>query len=258
MSEICEVKGLVIRTTDVKESDRLLTIYTEEKGIVSALAKGALSLKSRKMSSTAQFCYSTFVLYYKGDKCWVKESALIESFFDIRSCIDGLALAAYIAEVLEHVATAEGDKDLLRLALNSLYSVSVGKHGIDKIKAAFEIRLASIIGFMPDIIGCHNCGKREGNFFFDIMAGAVECSECHGSGESLPLSDEHESHVLCHLTEGAKTALEYSIYSPLEKLFSFSVEGEDMRLFCKAAEQYLLNHLERGFKTLDFYNEVRL
>ena len=258
MSELCEVKGLVIRTTDIKESDRLLTVYTEEKGIVTALAKGARSLKSRKLSSTGQFCYSSFVLYYQGDKCWVKEANLIESFFDIRNSIDGLALCAYIAEVLEHVATAEGDRELLRLCLNSIYAISKGKHGLDKIKAAFEIRLASIIGFMPDIIACHNCQSREGSFLFDIMAGALECNECHGLGVSQPLTDEHESHVLCHLTQGAKTALEYSIYSPLEKLFSFSVEGEDMRLFKRATEQSLLNHLERSFKTLEFYNEVKL
>ena len=51
-----EVKGLVIRTADVKESDRIITIFTEEMGVVSALARGARSLKSRKMSSTMQFC----------------------------------------------------------------------------------------------------------------------------------------------------------------------------------------------------------
>ena len=33
-----EVKGLVIRTTDIKESDRILNIFTEELGLISALA----------------------------------------------------------------------------------------------------------------------------------------------------------------------------------------------------------------------------
>ena len=62
-----EVKGLVIRTTDFNESDRIITIFTEEHGVVSALASGARSLKSRKMSSTMQFCYSSFVLYRRGE-----------------------------------------------------------------------------------------------------------------------------------------------------------------------------------------------
>ena len=254
-----EVKGLVLRTTDIKECDRLVTIYTESEGIVTALAKSARSYKSRKMSSTMQFCYGSYVLYGQGDKFIVKEASLIESFFDIRHTIDGLALAAYVVEVLEHVATAEAEVDLLRLSLNTLYAISTGKYEFNMIKAAFEIRMASILGFMPDIIGCQHCGKREGDFFFDIMAGAVRCKECHGKLRGIEdyVSEEHESHIISILTEGAKVALEYCIYAPLERLFSFNLAEEDRRFFYYSAERYLLNHLERGFKTLDFYNEVK-
>ena len=62
-----EVKGLVIRATDFKESDRIITIFTEEMGVVSATARGARSLKSRKMSSTMQFCYSSVILSKQKD-----------------------------------------------------------------------------------------------------------------------------------------------------------------------------------------------
>lgn len=254
-----EVKGLVLRATNIGESDRLLTIYTEERGVITAFAKGSRSLKSRKMSSTMQFCYSNFVLETRADKCWIKEASLIESFFGLRESIEGLALAAYIVEVLSDVATAEAERDLLRLALNSLYAISMGKTEICKIKAAFEIRCAAILGFMPEILSCHTCGERDGEFFFNIMAGAIECHACHRKAERLhtTLTEEHESNIIYILSMGAKIALGYCIYTPLEKLFSFSISDEDMHLFSRATEAYLLNHLERGFKTLDFYNEVK-
>ena len=173
-----KVKGLVIRTVDVKESDRLITIFTEEMGIVSAMARGARSLSSRQMSSTMQFCYSSFVLYRRGEHYWIKEAELIESFFGIRNSIEGLALAAYIAEVLNDIAVAEPEKDLLRLSLNSLYAISEKKYDLDKIKSAFEIRAASIIGFMPDVLSCKFCGERAGNFYFGIMDGSLKCYAC--------------------------------------------------------------------------------
>jgi DNA repair protein RecO (recombination protein O) len=257
--EVREVKGLVIRTTDIRESDRILTIFTEELGVISALASGARTLKSRKMSSTMQFCYSSFVLYGHGDKYWVREAELIESFYDIRNTIEGLALANYIAEVLSDVTVAEADRDLLRLSLNSLYAIGSGKYPIAQIKAAFEIRAASILGFMPDVLSCHICDGKRGDFFFDIMGGTVECAECRArlseSGAEHP--DPHESHILCILTEGAKAALGYCIYSPIERIFSFSISDEDMRLFARATEEYLVNQLGHGFRTLAFYNEVK-
>ena len=47
-----EVRGLIIRTVDIKETDRLVTIFTEEQGVMTALARGARSLKSRKLAAT--------------------------------------------------------------------------------------------------------------------------------------------------------------------------------------------------------------
>lgn len=253
-----EVRGLVIRTVDIKETDRLITIFTEEMGVVSAMARGARSLKSRKMSSTMQFCYSSFVLYTQGDKYWIKEASLIESFFDIRKTIEGLSLANYIAEVLSDVAIAEADKDLLRLSLNSLYAIASGKYEINKIKAVFEIRAASILGFMPDVIACHKCGERLGEFFFDIMDGSIECHKCRREAEMRRelSSDPHESRIICILSEGAKMALGYAIYSPLEKLFSFKISDDDMRLFAHAAEEYLLNQVGHTYKSLEFYKKL--
>jgi len=254
-----EVRGLVIRTTDVKEADRIITIFTEEMGAVSAVARGARSHKSRKMSSTMQFCYGNFVLYKQGEYFHVKEAELIESFYGLRNSLDGLALASYIAEVLNEVAVAEAERDLLRLSLNSLYAISEGKYSLEKVKAAFEIRAASIIGFMPDVLACSNCGEKLGNFYFHIMGGSLTCYGCHereARMHALP-ENPHESQTVCILTEGAKTALAYCIHSPLERIFSFRISDEDMQLFSRAAEEYLVNHLERSFKSLEFYKEVK-
>ncbi len=251
-----EVKGLVIRTVDIKESDRLVTIFTEEMGVVSALARGARSLKSRQMSSTMQFCYGSFVLCKRGEHYWIKEASLIESFFGIRNSIEGLALATYIAEVLCDIAVTEAERDLLRLSLNSLYAISERKCSFDMIKAAFEIRAASIIGFMPDVLACSRCGEKLGNFYFKIMDGSLVCYSCRQKAISQHEDDEL-SQTVCILTEGAKIALGYCIHSPLEKIFSFRISDEDMQIFSKAAEEYLINQLERSFKSLDFYNEVK-
>lgn len=254
-----EVKGLVIRSVDLKESDRLITIFTEEQGAITALARGARTLKSRKMSSTMQFCYGTFVLYGQSDKYWIKEASLIESFFGIRDSIEGLALANYIAEILSDVTVESAECDLLRLSLNSLYAIAERKYSFEKIKAVFEIRCASILGFMPDVLGCHSCGERAGDFFFDIMGGNLECAGCRAeaseSGEPHP--DPHESRIIALLSEGAKTALGYAIYAPLERIFSFNISEPDMRLFSRCTELYLLNQLGHSFRSLDFYASVK-
>lgn len=254
-----EVKGLIIRTTDIRESDRIINIFTDELGLISALATGSRTLKSRKMSSTMQFCYSKFVVYKKGEYYRIKESELIESFYGIRDSIEALALAGYVCEVLSDVTVAEAERELLRLSLNTLFAISEKKHPLPKIKAAFEIRAAAILGFMPDVIACSSCGERGGSFYLDIMGGYITCYACNeknARAHALPVNP-HEARVVRILSESSKIALAYCIHCPLEKIFSFNIPDSDMELFSAAAESYLVNQLERTYKTLEFYNDVK-
>jgi DNA repair protein RecO (recombination protein O) len=254
-----EVKGLILRTVDLGEVDRLITVYTRERGLITAIVKGVRSLKNRNMYATQLFCYTSMVLYCKGDKFWVKESELIESFFDIRKTIEGMSLSSYILEVLLDVGTANPEEPLLRLALNSLYAIGEGKVSLQKIKAAFEIRCMAIIGYMPDVLGCRDCGEKYGEFILDIMNGNIQCYSCKEKAQGVMTPDEyneHESTIIRVLTEGAKIAMCYCIYSPVERLFSFKISDEDMKIFADATEDYLVNHLERSFKSLEFYKEV--
>ena len=80
--------------------------------------------------------------------------------------------------------------------------------------------------------------------------------EMIGTEEHLLPKDPHESRVITILSEGARAALAYSIYSPIERIFAFNLTDDEMRLFSRAAEEYLLNQLGHGFKTLDFYKDV--
>lgn len=253
------VKGLVIKTVDIHEADRLVTIFTDEMGVVSALAKSARSIKSKKLAATMLFCYSNFVLYQRGEYYYVKEASLIESFFDIRKSLDGLALSSYVVDVLSDITVAQEEHELLRLSLNTLYAIGQAKHSLEKIKAAFEIRAAAIIGFMPDVLSCSVCGERFGVFYFDIMGGSVKCYACceREREARAELENPHNSHIVSILSEGAKIALGYCIHCPIEKIFSFSISDEDMAIFANASESYLLNQLERSFRTLDFYKEVK-
>ena len=254
-----ELRGLVLRVVDIRESDRLLTLYTDKLGVITVLARGARSVKSRKMPATCQFCYSEFVISGNADKLTVNEASVIETFFGLRDSLDALSLAGYVCEVIAECGTAEPDGELMRLGLNTLYALSKGSYSVPLVKAAFEIRCAAIIGFMPDVLSCSVCKEKLGDFYFDIMGGRLTCFACNEKAvkEHKEPEHPHESHIVTLLSEGAKIALGYCVYSPIEKIFSFKVSDEDMHLFSRATEKYLVNQLERSFKSLDFYNEVK-
>ena len=95
----------------------------------------------------------------------------------------------------------------------------------------------------------------------DVMNGGLLCSECHAAlQKALPHHEDdfkaRTRALLCILTPSVRAALYYLISCPIERLLSFRLAEEEMRHLSHAAEEYLLNHLERGFRTLQFYKDV--
>lgn len=259
--ELRKAKGLVVRAVDYGERDRILTVYTEEYGLITVTAHGSRSVKSRTMVATELFCYSDFLLTFRSDRYTVREVSLIENFFPLRVDIVKMSLACYFCEVLAHVGTENmPDAEMLRLGLNCLYALANDRAPHDVVKAAFEIRASALLGFMPDIRTCVRCGNEGEDVVLDVMDGSVKCAACRREmeeGRDSLLTDEAHASILCPLTPAARAALYYVLSCPPEKILSFRLENAaDRECLARAAETYLLNQLETGFKKLDYYKEI--
>ena len=252
---ILEVHGLVTRIVELPEG-KLICIYTFEKGMLTAMLKDTKSSKTNSTIGAQLFCYSHFILYRRGDKYWIREAEILEHFFDLRRDLARTALASYVCEVVYEGATNQADIPLLRLALNTLYAIASESAPLSLLKPAFEFRCVSILGFMPDVTGCQSCGKADGNFMLYVMDGIMLCDDCRETKEFTP-PEEGERRIVEIITPGVLAAMRYAIFAPLEKLFSFRLQEDDAFLFERAGECYLTNHLERGFKSLDFYHQVK-
>ena len=261
MTEIKQ-NGLVISERDFGENDKILLILTERYGKLPVMAKGAKSVKNRHMPSTQLFAYASFGLRKKGNFYYITDSDLIENFYNIRNDIIKLALSTYLCDVINDV-TQEGNNEdeILRLTLNMLYAVSREIKPYEVIRAAFEVRLASELGFAPDISQCTICGNDNSDeYYFDIIDGVIICPQCKNSvafrGEDIPFLEKGLNKPISIIPKTVADAIKYIISSSQSRILSFSIDDSSWTSFFTVAEKYLLNHLERGFFSLDFYKSV--
>ena len=260
------VDGLVLRSQNYGENDKIVTILTAE-GKQVILAKGARSMKSKIKNITEPFVYANFELNQKGGAIpWIKGGSSTEIFYRLREDVEKLFLATYICDIANELSGERADgSDMLRLTLNTLYAIMKDLRPLSQIKAVFEIRAAAISGYCPNLDYCERCESEDcENTYFDIMNGALICSDCLSKrGEiikrnlSLTYDDIRERNVLIPLTPASRTAIRFSIGASSEKIFSFNLsEVEDLKTFSKACEEYLLHHLGHGFDSLDLYYSI--
>ncbi len=239
--------GLIVMEKNIGELDRLVTILTEE-GLIRAFVRGAKSLKSKNLVATQLLAYSRLLLYKGRDKYIVNEADLIEMFFDLRNDITKLSLAQYFCELIIAVnPQLTESKDILRLILNGLYFLSKDKIQENLLKSIVEMRMMSICGYMPNIVGCIKCGtyeKREMNFFPE--KGVICCLECSEgvSGNKIKINNSILS------------AIRHTIYSEFKKLFCFTISDNNIKKYNKLSEYYVKIKTERDLKTLDFYHKI--
>lgn len=245
-------KALVLRGVDYKETDKILTLFTQDQGKLTASARGCRKKGSAIAAGCQLLAWSEMVLYDYQGRWSVKEAAAERLFQGVRDDIARLALGCYFAEAAELLAVeGEENPELLSLILNSLHALDkMPEKPLPLVKAAFEWKAMALAGYEPLIDGCDVCGAEPPEEpRFHLREGVLHCAGCRGQvgeGISMPLSLQ------------ALSALRHIVYGDPKRLFSFRLEGEPLKQLADGAEAYLYTQLERGFRTLDYYKNLEI
>ena len=242
-----KTQGLVLRETNYKEADKILTVLTREGGKQTVKARGCRRRNSPLAAAAQLLVWSDMTLFEYRDKRTLNEAEPLELFWGLRADVEKLALGGYFAEVAEAVAE-EGrpDQALLSLVLNSLYALDKLNKPLPLVKAAFELKLLCVAGYEPLLDACAVCGAPEPKEpRLDLAEGVLHCAACglgDGAGRTL---DESSLAAMRHVGDGDP-----------KRLFSFPMDAPGMARMSTACEDFLRTQLDRGFRTLDFYHRL--
>lgn len=241
--------GLVLRETDTKETDKILTVLTAELGKIPVIARGARRKNSRIAAVSQLLTYGELTVFHRGNWYILDDGETRELFQGVRQDLELLSLAAYFAELTEALTTENRESgQLLPLLLNALYALGTLHKDPQLVKAAFELRILALCGFEPLCRGCAVCGAQEPREpMLDVVRGMVHCRSCkEPGGLSMPLPGD------------TLTALRHILECPPKRLYSFTLPQPQLHSLGNAAEAFVAAQLERSFRTLDYYRSIRL
>lgn len=243
------IEGIVLKERPVGEQDRFVDVLTKEKGIIELSVKGARKINGKAGSSTQLFAFSRFCCDKRKDRFCLNSAEPIHIFYDLRNSLSALSLASYFSEVLRYCISERTDSgNVLRLTLNTLHCLEKGLRSEQLLKSIFELRLMSEIGYMPDVLACRGCGVFEPEeLFFSAEDGGFYCSDC--------FEDNGGRWTKMRLPE--LSAIRHIVLADFDRLFNFRVSDRAGDKLAAFTEDYLLTHLERTFKTLDFYKSMQ-
>ena len=243
-------KAVILRSTPISDEASLLNVLTDTRGKKTVVCHGARKLTGRNMPAVQPFCWSEMTVTEKNGRLTVKETFLIESFFDLRCDLCSASLGMYMLELISESAREEEDEqELLQLLLNSLWALDRRLSSHERIKAAFELRLLRILGAAPSDFYCARCGSpvQPGGASYSLAEGGLLCFPCSDSGVAAD----------GFLDAGAREALGYILRCPAKRLFSFNVSDRCLAQLGTMSQKSILYFFEHSFETLNFYNRIK-
>lgn len=241
-----KTEGIVLRETEYRDSDKLLTVLTKDYGKITLKARGVRRNSSTLKGACQLLAYSEFTYQDYGGYFTVTEAECREMFQELRSDIERISLAFYFAQVADAVSEEDyPNPSILTLLLNSLYALARLQKPQTLVKTVFEWRMACMAGYTPDLSGCAVCG----NGFpdrFDVSNGVLLCFGCAAPSDGIRMP----------IRTASLAALRYLISCGEKKIFSFSLGSEACGELSSLSETYLMTQLERSFSTLELYKSL--
>jgi DNA repair protein RecO (recombination protein O) len=172
----CE--GIVIRTNDYGETNKIVTIYTRELGKVGVMARGAKKPNSRLTSSTQLFTYGYFLFQKSSGLGGLQQGETISSMRGIREDIFLTAYASYAAELLDKSTEQNEPNPFLFELFNQ--TLQLLNEGVDPdvLLYIFEMKIVNVLGLYPQLDSCVNCRSKDGTFHFSIRENGFICHRC--------------------------------------------------------------------------------
>jgi DNA repair protein RecO (recombination protein O) len=181
-------EAVVLRSIRFGEADRVLHLYTEERGRVGAIAKGVRRVRSRFGGRLEPLFRVRLILHEgRGDLCTVSAAETVHPHARLREHREGLDRGVQAADaVLRLFDAAEPNRPAYNLLCQELALLDHSPEAATRAQAlAFRMKLMLAAGFAPELAGCATCGEVEAGGLFSPAAGGVVCSACEAGAFPL-------------------------------------------------------------------------
>ncbi|WP_207952291.1 DNA repair protein RecO [Paenibacillus turpanensis] len=242
------VEGIVVRSMDYGEGNKIVTLYTKQTGKITVMARGARKLKSKFGALAQPLTHGEFVFFKTGSGSMgtLNHGEIDRSHSRLREDLTLAAYAAYIAELTDRL-TEDGEANpfLFEQLKASLVSLEEGKDP-QIVTHLFEWKVSAAAGYEPMLEACAACGAdpSEG-LAFSAAAGGWLC-RIHRlqDPQSIPMDGS------------AFKLLRLLVALDARRMGSIAVKPESKLLMKQMVRLWFEHHIGIRFKSLHFLDQL--
>lgn len=251
-----KAKAIILKSYKLGESDKIIKMYSQENGIISAVAKGARKVRSRFGGGLELFSLIDLEIAKGRNLDIITQIDILKSFKNISFDFYKYIFCELIGNiVLKTQPEGEASTPLFKLlyvCFSEIDSLDIEDiKSLKKIMCFFEAKFMKIIGYRPLLKNCCICNQGMNDLYsfhkkkisFSIKFGGILCSKCSDSIENRVVLSASNYRFLCDVFD-----LKLEDYRDLE------VSSSDLKKIYRLVETYILFHTGQ---TIDSFKYLR-
>lgn len=191
-----ETEGLVLKTYNLSDADKIVIFLTEKEGLIRGVAKGAKRLKSKFGGSLEPFTIVNLIFNKKDERelVAISDIELVKSFFKDASQIEFLQRFTYMAELLNDFAPPHDPNERL-YNMSKICFQTAAEHPaqLDGVTFYFEIWVLKLGGYLPVWDKCYSCRKTFEELETTVLQSDFQllCEICQTGRNGIKVSPLH-------------------------------------------------------------------
>ena len=173
-----------LKSYNLSESDKIIVMYSKDKGLLKGVAKGVKKTKSKLGARMDNLVANTVMLHKGRNFSTICQAECIDTFKQTRTDLDKIFYSMYIAEVVNNFGLEEDPSSevIYNLLYKALLSISEAENKVQIMLAVikFQLKMMKESGFSLEFDNCLNCRHDTNNevVYFVTELGGVVCKDC--------------------------------------------------------------------------------
>lgn len=243
-----KTKGVVLKSMKLGEADKIVTIFTEEQGKVAAVAKGVRRTKSRFGARLESFTNLELVIHNgKSGLDTIIQADIRDSYPGLVQSLERINYGYAMLELVDKLTPdRQPEPKIYQMLAAALGCLDATPADSRLILIAFDLKLLTITGFLPNLAACVVCNtKTKPVERFSPEQGGMLCGGClPGDETAFPVE------------AGVLNLVSRLLYSPFREIEDLKVQSSHLVTLDHLLMSHLLYHLNLRLKVRDFLEQV--
>lgn len=250
---LVRTEGIVLKSRPFGEADKILVIFSKDRGKLEAVARGARRPRNRLVGAAQPFSYLRLLLFSGKNLDQLSQAEIIKSFGPLRDDLIRMAYASYWSELVDtFLPWREPNPEIFLFFLAGLVVLEKATDP-NLISRAFEIRLLFHLGYLPTLDTCAHCGAllNSGEMpslsaGFSPEEGGLICTRCLPELPVKPVS----------LSAQGILVMKNLLTADLRRVSSLNISQDTACELCKALRLFIEYQAEKPLKSLLFLESI--